>query len=53
MRHRAKFREDRSKRFADVKKLSWEKRTEASKFTKMGTWSGYRVTQGHWQCHNY
>ena len=40
MRHCTKFGEDRSKRFADVGKSDLGKRTEASKFTKMGTRGG-------------
>ena len=36
-RHVERFRKCR---LADVRKVSWDKRTEASKFTKMGTWGG-------------
>jgi len=39
-RHVKKFRFFENVGLQTSEKVSWEKRTEASKFTKMGTWGG-------------
>ena len=40
VRHCTKFREDRSKRFADVGKSELRQKDRSLKIYKMGTWSG-------------